>query len=294
MLLIDKMKSFKFSNNKRVVVNYILEKQELIRNYSTKAIADATYTSPSILIRIAKKLNFPGCNALKEAYINELSYLKKHFQGIDANLPFNSNDSTFDIVNKIGQLYMESIMDTLSLFNNGSLKNATELINKSSHIQLFAASRNIYVAKEFSFKLNRINKSSRASCLVDDIYFDARRCSSNECAIVISYSGKTLAMLKICELLEKNNVPIIAITSIGHNALSKYAKAVLHITTREKEFSKIANYSSLTSINIVLDILYFCLFSLNYHDNLNFKINLSKQIEFRNHINNKIIKENIE
>ena len=101
-------------------------------------------------------------------------------------------------------------------------------------------------------------------------------------------------MLKICELLEKNNVPIIAITSIGHNALSKYAKAVLHITTREKEFSKIANYSSLTSINIVLDILYFCLFSLNYHDNLNFKINLSTQIEFRNHINNKIIKENIE
>lgn len=293
MLLIDKMKSFKFSNNEQIVVNYILEKQELIKNYSTKAIANDTYTSPSVLIRIAKKLDFSGWNDLKEAYLKELSYLKNHFQHIDANLPFNDDDSVFNIINKIGQLHIESITDTLSLLNNDSLKKATEIINKSTNIYLFAASHNIYAAEEFAFKLNRINKSSKVSYLVDDIYFDARRCVSNECAIIISYSGETLLLLKVCEILQKNNVPIIAITSIGDNTLSKYATAILHITTREKEFSKIANYSSLASINMVLDVLYSCFFSLNYHANLDFKINLSKQIESR-HITNKIIEEDKE
>lgn len=291
MLLIDKMKNFKFSNNERIVVDYILKKEELIKDYSTKMIADDTYTSPSVLIRIAKKLNYSGWNDLKEDYLKEVSYFKSHFENIDANIPFNNNDTFTEITNKIGQLHMESIRDTLSLLSHDSLSKAATIMNQSQSVIAFAASHNVYAAQEFSFKLNRINKPSHTAYLVDDVYFDAARCSSQDCAVIISYSGETRVMLEVCKILKRNNVPIIAITSIGDSSLSKFAQAVLHITTREKEYSKIANYSSLASINMVLDVLYSCLFSQNYKTNMDFKISVSRQIESRNEISNKIILE---
>ena len=54
MLLQERMKIYPFSNSERIIIHYILEKKELIEDYSTKMIADETYTSPSTLIRISK------------------------------------------------------------------------------------------------------------------------------------------------------------------------------------------------------------------------------------------------
>ena len=88
MLLQEKMKNTRFSASEQFVVEFILSKQELIKNYSTTAIASETYTSPSILIRISKKLGFHGYNEFKEAFLNEVEYLKTNFQDLDANTPF--------------------------------------------------------------------------------------------------------------------------------------------------------------------------------------------------------------
>lgn len=54
MLLQEQMKTYPFSNSERIIVDYILQKQDEIKDYSTKMIADETYTSPSTLIRISK------------------------------------------------------------------------------------------------------------------------------------------------------------------------------------------------------------------------------------------------
>ena len=60
VLLQEKMESTDFSPNEKIVVDFIMNKQENIENYSTTMIAKETYTSPSVLVRIAKKLNFDG------------------------------------------------------------------------------------------------------------------------------------------------------------------------------------------------------------------------------------------
>lgn len=65
MLLKEQMKAYPFSHNERVIIDYILDKQINIKDYSVKMIADATFTSPSTLIRISKKLGFQGWVNLK-------------------------------------------------------------------------------------------------------------------------------------------------------------------------------------------------------------------------------------
>lgn len=291
MLLQEQMKKYHFSNNETIIIDYILNKKELIKDYSIQMIADETYTSPSTLIRISKKLGFSGWNEFKQSYLEEVEYLNRHFKEIDANIPFTKDDNIINIANKITNLHQESINDTLSLIHHDTLQKATMILNKAKNIHVFAISNLNYAGEEFVFKLNRIHKNASINSTQDNMFQNALMATSDECAICISYSGETPTLLKTVNYLKKNNVPIIAITSLGNNSLAKEADVTLNITTREKSFTKISNYSSLASINLLLDILYSCLFSLNYQTNLDYKINIAKQIETNRIIDNEIISE---
>lgn len=293
MLLKERMKSFPFSNSERIIVDYILDKQDEIKDYSTKMVADETYTSPSTLIRISKKLGFNGWNDFKTAYLSEVDYLSKHFQSIDPNLPFTNQDTIMNIASKIANLHAESAKDTLSLIQHDSLQKAVQILRKSKEIRIFAVANLNYIGEEFVFKLNRIHKKAYICPTQDNIFQDAAMTTPDECAICISYSGETPTLLEPVCHLKKNKVPIIAITSVGDNHLSKAATVTLNITTRERSFSKIAGFSSLESISIVLDILYSCLFSLNYQANLDYKLDIARKIETNRIIDNEIIVERL-
>lgn len=291
MLLKEQMKAYPFSHNERVIIDYILDKQINIKDYSVKMIADATFTSPSTLIRISKKLGFQGWVEFKDAYLEEANYLNSHFCNIDSNLPFSNQDSIMTIASKIVNLHIESAKDTLSLFQHDSLQKAVRILHQSKEIRVFAMSNLNFAGEEFVFKLNRIHKKAYIHPIQDNLFHDAAMSSPDECAICIPYSGESSNIVKTAQILKENNCPIIAITSIGNNSLSDLATVTLRVTTREKSFSKIAGFSSLESISIVLNTLYACLFSLNYHDNLTYKLDIAKKIENAPIINNEIIAE---
>lgn len=162
---------------------------------------------------------------------------------------------------------------------------------KADVIKVFAVANLNFIGEEFVFKLNRIHKRAYIEPVQDNQFQDAIMTTSNECAICLSYSGETPTLLKTAQYLKENNVPIIAITSLGKNRLSDLADVSLNISTREKSFSKIAGFTSLESMNIVLNILYSCLFSLNYQENLDYKIEVARRVETNRKIDNEIIEE---
>ena len=93
MLITERLERCDFSNSERIIIDYILEKKLEIANMTAKAIAEATYTSPSTLIRIAHKMNFDGWNELKQAYLKETEYLESQVSDVDANIPFERNET---------------------------------------------------------------------------------------------------------------------------------------------------------------------------------------------------------
>lgn len=293
MLLQEQMKQDIFSYNERTIIDFILEKQEKIKNYSTKMIGDETYTAPSTVIRIAHKLGFQGWSDLKEAYLDEVIYLNNHFQEIDPNYPFTNQDTMMQIAHKITQLHIESAKDTASLIHHDTLQKAIQILRKANVVKVFAIANLNFIGEEFVFKLNRIHKKAYIEPVQDNQFQDAIMTTSDECAICLSYSGETPTLLKTANFLRENKVPIIAITSFGKNSLSDLATVTLNVSTREKSFSKIAGFTSLESMNIVLNILYSCLFSLNYQVNLDYKINVAKRVELNREIDNEVIEEHL-
>ncbi|HIX81321.1 MAG TPA: MurR/RpiR family transcriptional regulator [Candidatus Erysipelatoclostridium merdavium] len=279
MLIRERLERCEFSNSERVIIDFILKEKMNIKNMTMKEIANATYTSPSTLIRIAHKMKFKGWNELKEAYLKEEEYLQTHFLDIDANLPFSNDDTIMSIASKIATLKKEAIDDTLSLVRHDDLQKAVQMIKKASSIYVFAVSNNGLITQEFAHNMSRIKKKVTICNLQGELVYSAINVDVQSCAIIVSYSGETPILSRVIQALKMNGIPIIAITNIGENTVSRNADVVLRICTREKLYSKIATFSTDVSFEYILDLLYSCVFSLDYNKNLERKTKISQMIE---------------
>lgn len=291
MLIRERLERCEFSNSEKVIIEFIINKKLSIKDMTTKDIANATYTSPSTLIRIAHKMGFNGWNELKEAYLKEEEYLQSHFCDIDANYPFQNNDTIMSIASKIATLKKESIDDTLSLITHDDLQKAIQIIRKASSIQLFAVSNNLYISREFKHNMNRIRKRVDICSTQGELVYTACTCDPKSCALVISYSGETPILKRTVLALKAQNIPIIAITNIGDNTIARLSDCVLKICTREKLYSKIATFSTDSAITYLLDVIYSCIFALDYDKNKERKIQTSRMIEVGRFSTLDIIKE---
>ncbi|MGW6193045.1 MurR/RpiR family transcriptional regulator [Bacillus cereus] len=288
MLLIEKMKEDIFSSSERAIIVYLFKQRENIKDKTTKQISKETYTHPSTLIRIAKKLGYSGWVELKNSFLGEIEYLNSHFSSIDANYPFDDRDSIMTVANKMALLNQTTISDTLSLLNHDDLQRATNMLDKAAHIKVFSMYHNLLICHDFKSKMNRIGKHV-SLCTVDP-HFEAVNSNTETCAIVISYSGESEDIVGLLPFLKRKKVPVIALTSIGENTLTKYADCILRITTRERLYSKIGSFSSNDAICFLLDVLYACVFSEDYKNNLEYKIRISKYFDHRKS-SNKVMQE---
>ncbi|WP_318504111.1 MurR/RpiR family transcriptional regulator [Bacillus sp. T3] len=291
MLLTEKMKEDIFSSSERDIIDYLFKQRENIKDKTTKQISKETYTHPSTLIRIAKKLGYSGWIELKNSFLDEIYYLNRHFSSIDANYPFDEHDSVMTVANKMALLNQNTISDTLSLINYDDLQRATNMLDTAAHIKVFSMNHNLLICYDFKTKMNRIRKHV-SLCTVDP-QFEAVNSNSETCAIVISYSGESDDIVSLLPFLKRKKIPIIALTSIGENTLTKYADCILRITTRERLYSKIGSFTTNDSICFLLDVLYASVFSKDYKKNLEFKTNISKYFDHRKS-SNEVMQETIQ
>lgn len=279
MLIQERLERCELSVSERAAADFILKEKLNIRDMTTREIAQASFSSPSTLVRIAHKMNFRGWNELKEALLKEEEYLQTHFSDIDANLPFKKSDSIMSVAAKIAALKKESIDDTLSLITHDDLRKAISLLNQASSINIFAVSNNALICQEFQHNMSRIGKRVEVCSLQGEFAYTAWLAKPSSCALIISYSGETPILIKAAKILKEHQIPTVLITNIGENSLLPMADCVLHICTREKLYSKIASFSTDASIEYLLDVLYSCIFRLDYDEYLQMKIRSAQEIE---------------
>ncbi|MEG0368308.1 MAG: MurR/RpiR family transcriptional regulator, partial [Coprobacillus sp.] len=216
MLIIHKIENTHFSTSEAIIINYILERGENIKDMTVNEIAQATYTSGPLLIRIAKKLGFSGWSEFKDNYLKELDYMYAT-SDIDASIPFVVSDDFMTIAHNIGQLEIETLQDTMKLLNHDDLQKVMRLVRNAQVIDMYGVSNHVLLAEEFAEKMFFINKEVHICRLTGDAKMQAAMSHSQHCAILISYSGETSFMIQVAQILKTKNTPIIAITSIADN-----------------------------------------------------------------------------
>ena len=242
-------------------------------------------------MRLGQRLGYEGWADFFEAFLEEREYLDRHFQKIDANRPFEAGDSQTVIANKIATLHQESIQDTLALLDYDALKKAVALLLAARNIYLVGVSVSLDCTILFKRKMQRLGKNVLMESNQGELLFLLLSAAQEDCAIVVSYSGTTQRIVESVEILHQNGVPTILLTGLGQNPLRAMADCVLHMTTRERLSSKIANFTTEVSAQLLLDILYACYFSAHYDQNWDKRLQMTRQAELYRHTDNQIMKE---
>lgn len=254
-------------------------------------IADQTFSSKSSLVRFAKSLGFSGWKEFMEQFLSDSYYEESHYTDIDPNFPFEAGDDTEKIIIQLSNLAVESILDTTDQLDRKELEKAADILYHSRQIALMAQAPNLYVGELFRRKMATIGKNVLIT--ESDMGLLAHSLSSEDCAILISYSGNSERRLplKVIPILEEAKVPIIAITGMGENLLRQHATCTLSMSSRERLYTKISNFATEESINFILNMLYACYFVRDYDRNLEFKTKASRILEFQRFSQNSDIQE---
>lgn len=292
MLIIDRIATMHFSPTEEKILAYMEEQGVALENCSLKIAAAACYTQPSTFVRLAKKFEFKGWPAFKKQYLKELQYLTPTTLTIDANLPFTANDSQGQIAQRIAQLTQQSVHDTLEFFDYEVLHQVVQWLRKTPEIKLFSTNANRLMAQEFVLRMNRLQKPTSHTLFVGEERFEAANLQPGAVAIVISYSGENDHILALTDILKQRKIYVVALTSFGGNTLSEQADAVFYLSSRERLYRKISNFTVNVSISYLLNVLYSCYFAEDYQYNLDHLVALSEMLDNRTSKNSAIREQN--
>lgn len=282
MFLFQKIEEtmMRYTDARHAVGEFILQEQDKLYQYTVTEIAEKTFTSKATVVRFAKAMGYDGWKEFMKDYIAEVNYQKKYKNTVDFNIPFQKEDGIDTIAENIKKLQMESIRETADLLDKEVLKKAADYLAGAENIVIFSSSPNTYLGELFKRKLLTIGKRA-AVAKSGEAGIEAATLGPQDLALIISYSGNSVTQNPVNRigLLKKNHVPIIGITSGGDNYMRKKLDCIITMSSRERLYSKIANYATEESLNYILNVLFSCCFASQYKQNLEFKIKNSRLLE---------------
>lgn len=270
MSIIEQLRSFEyFTAAEKAIIKVIFQKPDFLKTATASELAKTAYTSASTVARLCQKLGCKNYNDFRIKFVAEAEKRQYESAFIDASIPFRKEDSPEDVFRQLAKLQSTAITETLALALNEMehYRHAIEMLDAADCVHIFGMGMNLHLAYDFVYKMARIHRPVHISLDHQEQMLASATLPENHCAIVISYSGETPDTLLYAQRLKKNGTPVISITSLGENSVTRYADERLYIATMEKQFSKIGPFSSCASIMAILNYLYAGIFSLNYDYN---------------------------
>lgn len=271
MLLIDRLKDeTSFSDSEIKIAQYIVSSAQDVIDMTIYELSDKTYASTATITRFCRKLGLDGFQDLKLQLAKEINTFAFSDRRIEQDTPFTKVDSPFDIAQSIMNLSIQSILDTYNHLDIDQLLKVAKIIASYKQVYLYGRGQSLILCEDFQYKLLRTGISVTVPIQDGFQSMSSLAQPTNSMAIMISYYGKSHSSLKIIKSLKKRGITTVLITGPHENPLVDYADEVIHVPSQEELMMKMASYASRTAIQLVIDIIYALVFSLDYDENLDY------------------------
>ncbi len=241
------------SGAEKGVIKYVLQNPDKAVACNIHELAEQTFTSPSTIIRLCRKIGFTGYKDYHKALLYELAVRKA--TNAEKGKEISKEDSLEAIVDKVTYKNIVSLESTRKLIDMDVLETCVDLLCTAKNICLFGMGSSLLVAKDAYLKFLRMNKA----CFISEDWhaqlLQARNITKEDVAIVISYSGITEEVLQCTATIKQKGAPVIAITRFEDSPLSQMADYNLCVAATEFIFRSGAMSSRIAQLNII-DILY--------------------------------------
>lgn len=266
------------TQNEKTLVCYMQDNSEDFIRMSASEISKACFVSTSSIYRLCKKIGLAGLAELKVQVSLSINEYLKEQNSLNFDYPFKQNETQNQVILKMKELYEQTIHSSLNLIDLNTLKLVASILKKAIYIDFYTSAGNIFFAENFKFQMQEIGTFINVPIEEYHQLLTASTSDEKHVAIIVSFEGRGLIIENLANILNKNNTPIILISSTNENPITKYADYHLYLSSNENHFNKISSFSTRLSLLYLLDCIYTCYFKFDYEKNVNYKLSTYKKL----------------
>ncbi|WP_111621371.1 MurR/RpiR family transcriptional regulator [Paenibacillus pabuli] len=257
-----------FTPNEKSIASYILTHKELMLHLNIQELAKATYTSHSAINRLTHKLGLSGFKEFSIKLAREFQQDAQNISNIDPNYPFALGESSLQVAKDIAELMKETIEKNFAFMDEASLTEAAHLLDQAKRIFIYALGDSQIRAKSFQNKLIKINKYVVITTELSEWAYHTINLTAQDCAIFLTYHEKSPIFLKAAQHFSREKIPFITITANHQSELAKMSTICIQVPNDETKHAKIGTFSSQIAFDYVLNVIYSCIFQIDYAQNM--------------------------
>lgn len=224
------------------VLDYIIEYPREFVESRIDEVAKKLYVSTATVSRTSKALGYSGFQELKYTLIHHLE---------EEQQPTYQPSRNFD---HLAQRVQNEIAETLKLIQPEQLELGATFLAHSQRVEFFGVGSSYSCCFEAARKLTFAGRIANAREDWDELRIVAKHLTSNDLAILVSYSGETSLPLEYVAILQEKQVPIIAVVGSKNNQLEEFASLVFHVKVTNGYYGDI-DMSSRIPMHLILELL---------------------------------------
>lgn len=252
------------TQTERRIAAYILDHLDELTDISISTVAEECGTSKSMVVQMCKKAGYKGfkdlCNRLSvELALQDRQEIPGEYEDIHPGC------SAEQICAITMRAEIRSLQNTLNLLDPDAVERAAEAILSAQRVRLFGVGNSAVVALDMHNKLQRIGLNSHFAQDTHVQLTAAATMTAADCALVFSYDGATLDMVRAARYAQEGGSRVISITRYGHNPIGDRADIPLYVAGNESLVRAAAMSSRLAMLSMV-DMLFSCVASRCHDD----------------------------
>ena len=253
----------------QALVRTIMALQDRLDGYTIEDLASAAHTSPASISRFCKKLGLSGYREFKVELARGLARREQH-RSIDIDYPFSEGDSPRTIAHGLKALYELTLSDAVDCMDFSSVMQAARLVQRASQVDIFTHSHNAMVAESFQDRMQRIGRTVNVTRSEEQQRIAAAAAGPGAVAIVISYSGRATFLKALLRILHIRHVSIILVGTEEARRVHPDVDLHLRISDQEHPQLRISQFASHIALQYALDVLFGCIFTMDYRENVRY------------------------
>ncbi len=255
-----------FTPNEKSIAAYILLHKEKMLHFNVQELAKATYTSHSAINRLTHKLGLSGFKEFIIKLAREFQQNTQNVSNVDPNYPFGLEETPLEVAMDIAELMKETIAKTYAFLDNDLLAHTAGLLDQAKRIFIFALGDSQIRAKSFQNKLIKINKYVVIATELYEWAYHTVNLTEDDCAIFLTYHGKSPIYLRAARHFRQENIPFITITASSQSELAQLSTLCIYVPDDEVKHAKIGTFSSQIAFEYALNVIYSCIYKLSYEN----------------------------
>lgn len=251
-----------FTENEKIIAEYILKHPEEFQNMKSEELAAAAYTSKSSVIRLCKKLKVSGFQEMKKLLFSEFN--EERLLGKEDSLPIINEKSHYSEYQKaLTADYKRVIEETERGLNHNVLRRVANRMAHIEKIDFYATGLAYALSESASHKYNTLGFEASVNSNLNESYIISSKSKSKTIAFVVSFSGNNPFIIRTAEILKKHGLYVVGITGPLSEEIEKYCDEIIPIF-KTSPISGMETVFACLSFNYVFDIFYVSLLSRNY------------------------------